>query len=465
MNYSRRNFIRQSIAGVAAAGALSTISTSPLNAAEAAGGNSAALLKKDTGLPEPATFDRLPMTWYKRQIGKLKDKMKEKEVDAIWLRDALNITYFTGYFFISTERPYSVLLPVNEDAIFWFHPDLDRDLVNSWWKTGAESYFDFLHAAGGFPDQGKVVQGETVDLFNWQLRGIRSRGFGDKTIAVDNEWTPSQMGKIQQVMPHATWKQIDDVCMDFRMVKTPEELALWQRAYDYFSKIHAFARDYILQHGTDATDYQVGHAATEYGVDLIMKDIKRDGRPHSAVGITVEVDCRTGNACAYPHPNQFFYNKIKKGDSLQVAGGVAIGGYGGELYRYYQILPSDPWRDQVWQVVTDTVQIMLDEGVAGRSCSNIAYRVHQHQVKHGVERLIYHRPGHGMGIEGHQPPWLALGDYTMLREGMTFSVEPGLYDAEKGFGYNPSDTLLICPDRGRLMSSVPVTKEWMYLKL
>lgn len=463
MNHSRRNFLKQSLTGVAAAGALSAGAIRPATAAS--GGNSAAMLKKDSGLPEPATFDRLPMSWYKNQVGRLKDKMKEMEVDAIWLRDPLNITYFTGYYFISTERPYSVLLPVHDDALFWFHPALDRDLVSSWWSTGADYYFDFLHAEGGFPNEGVVMQGDTVDLFNWQLQGIKKRGFGEKTIAVDNEWSPSAMSKIQQALPHANWKQIDDTCLNFRIIKTPEELALWQRAYDYFSKIHAFARDYILQHGTDVTDYQVGHAATEYGVDLVMKDIKHDGTPHSAVGITVEVDCRSGVATAYPHPNQFYYSKIKKGDSLQVSGGVSIGGYGGELYRYYQILPSDPWRDKVWQVVTDTVQIMLDEGVAGRTCSNIAYRVHQHQVKNGMAKLIYHRPGHGQGMEGHQAPWLALGDYTMLREGMTFSVEPGLYDASKGFGYNPSDTLLICADRGRLMGSVPVTKEWMYLKL
>jgi Xaa-Pro aminopeptidase len=36
-------------------------------------------------------------------------------------------------------------------------------------------------------------------------------------------------------------------------------------------------------------------------------------------------------------------------------------------------------------------------------------------------------------MEGHQPPWLALGDPTVLEEGMMFSVEPGLYDPEKGF--------------------------------
>ncbi|NOR21345.1 MAG: M24 family metallopeptidase, partial [Candidatus Aminicenantes bacterium] len=62
-------------------------------------------------------------------------------------------------------------------------------------------------------------------------------------------------------------------------------------------------------------------------------------------------------------------------------------------------------------------------------------------------------------------PWLALGDYTVLKEGMTFSVEPGLYDPERGFGYNPSDNLLVTKQKSVLQGSVPYTKEWMILKL
>ncbi|HEY4492189.1 MAG TPA: M24 family metallopeptidase, partial [Acidobacteriota bacterium] len=324
---------------------------------------------------------------------------------------------------------------------------------------------DYLHAEGGYPNKEEVKQGSTVDLFEMELNTYKKRGFAEKRIGVDVEWKPSQLKKIANILPKSTWAQIDDICLQFRIVKTPEELALWQRAYDYFSKIHAFARDYILQHGTDLTDYKIAKETEAYGVDLVMKDIKRDGRPHSAVGVEVGIGVRTGAATAYPHPNQFFHKRIEKGDALQVAGVVMIGGYGGECYRYFQILPSDKWRDKVWQVVTDTIQIMVEEGVDGRTCSNLANKVHQYQVKNGVAHLIYHRPGHGEGMEGHQAPWLALGDYTVLQEGMTFSVEPGLYDAKNSFGYNPSDTLLIGKDRGRLMSSVPMSKEWMYLKL
>jgi Xaa-Pro dipeptidase len=84
-----------------------------------------------------------------------------------------------------------------------------------------------------------------------------------------------------------------------------------------------------------------------------------------------------------------------------------------------------------------------------------------------MQERIYHRPGHGQGqnYEGHQPPYLALGDDTPVAEGMTFSVEPGLYDAQLGVGVNPSDRLVVLKDHSVLMSRVPFSREWSFLKL
>jgi len=66
---------------------------------------------------------------------------------------------------------------------------------------------------------------------------------------------------------------------------------------------------------------------------------------------------------------------------------------------------------------------------------------------------------------GHQPPFIALGDYSVLEENMTFSMEPGLYDAARGIGINPSDNLRVTAERGVRFSSVPFSKEWSLLKL
>src|SRR5437016_12468011 len=102
-----------------------------------------------------------------------------------------------------------------------------------------------------------------------------------------------------------------------------------RRAYNYFNQLHSFARDMLLEHGTDLTDFDIASATTKYGTDLLMSDIKRDGAPHTAVGIEIEVGCRTGGSTAYPRPNQFQHNKGARGQALQIEGEVNIACGGG----------------------------------------------------------------------------------------------------------------------------------------
>jgi len=88
------------------------------------------------------------------------------------------------------------------------------------------------------------------------------------------------------------------------------------------------------------------------------------------------------------------------------------------------------------------------------------------QVKRGMQEYIYHRPAHGEGVEGHQPPYLALGDQTVLDPGMCFSVEPGLYAPEEGFGCNWSDMFTVREQGPALqMSRLPWSEDWCLIKL
>jgi Xaa-Pro aminopeptidase len=457
MPVPRRYLLRGAVASAFA-------SLVPARGAEAAGG-SASLLTGRPDHPKPAGFDRLDETWYRGAVARLQDKLQELGLEGAVLSDRWNLIYFSGLFHSTTERPFSLWVPARGGGLCWFHPGLDRDLVASWWIKEAESYFDFKHARDGFPDRGQVREGNAVDLTRWLWQGLRKRGLAGGTVGVDAAITDELRAAVSDAAPGVTVKRIADVCERFRIVKTPEEIALIQRAYSYFDRIHAFARDFILEKGTSVTDFDVAHAAVKYGTELILKDVKRDGRPHNAVGIQVGIGCRTGPATAYPHPNQFFHRRIEKGDALQVAGVVRIGGYGGELYRAYQIAPWDKHREKVWEAHTESARLQQEHSRAGVSCSHVAKIVHDYQVKMGMQKYIYHRPAHGEGMEGHQPPYIALGDFTTLEEGMTFSNEPGLYDPENGFGYNHSDNVLVTAKGGVPQSSVPLSKEWCFLKI
>ena len=427
-------------------------------------GKSDGLLLAEDDL-KAAIEDRLSLEWNKQRVKKLQEILAEEGYDGILLTDRWNVIYFTGLWHTTTERLFYAFVPTQGGQPVWFYPALDRDLVKTWWYGDGEMYFDWHHAEGAFPNEGKVQMGAKVDLFEWVLQGLRKRGFAGRKLAADIELAPSSQRKVVRVLGKEMGSA-DEHCLGMRMRKTPEELALCRRAYNYFNQIHSFARDLLLERGTDLTDFDIGSAATKYGTDLVMADIKQDGAPHKAVGISVEVGCRTGKGTGYPHPNQFHHSKVRKGDALQIAGAIRIGGCGGELYRPFLI---HPWTDQMqklWSVSRDSCLMQKEESVPGVTCSTVAYKIHKYQVKNGVAPYIYHRPAHGEGSEGHQPPYLALGDYTMLEPGMCFSVEPGLFDPEHGFGVNFSDNFVIQPGGpARQMSRLPWSEEWGLLKL
>ncbi len=467
---SRRTFVRQIGAGLAASmAAAETLAAQASSWRTSDGSDSERLLVDNPYHPAPAPVgvDRLPLRWYQQQSQRLRAQAKARGVDVILLQQDPNLVYFTGCFRGSGERTTWAMMPTDEtDTVYWFSPGIDRDLITTWWCTENTYYFCYPHAAGAFPNRGEMPRGDRVDLWEWVLQQLAQRGLGDKTIGLDRELPPSAQRTFDRVLPNARHVNITDACLQMQIIKTPEEIALTQRAYRYFDRVHAFARDYILEHGTNTTDFQVGQALSAYGINLMMRDVQRDGRPHSAVGMEVTGHyVRAGVATAYPHPNQFFHAPLRRGEPVYVNCDILLGGYGGEGYRNYILQPSTQAHDRMWQVVADTVQIMVEETKPGAVCADIARKVHEHQIKEGMRDFIYHRPGHGQGqnFVGHQPPFLALGDYSVVEEHMTFSVEPGLYDEKSGLGINPSDRLLVLKDRAVLMSRIPFSKEWSYL--
>jgi len=438
------------------------------------GGKSESLLLRpqpgEEGPPAPATFDRLSLEWNKATVGRLKAKLADQDIQAFLVRDPLNIIYLTGYWHTTTERPQAAFMNKDDTAPWYLYPALDRDLITGWWFGGGWTYFDFLHADGAFPNKGTIDQGDTVDLFDFMLRGIKSHGLQGNKIAIDGELYPSELDKARKVFGSVEFVNISDLLMKMRVVKTPEELALWRRAYVYFDRAHCFARDYILTHGTDVTDWEVAKATELWANDLLYSDLDlAGGLPHHAVGTAIGIAVRVGPVTAYPHPNQPYFNRIGRNMALQVSGGASIGGYGGENYRAYILADAgggfDAHMRKLWEVSQRSCDMQVELSTEGSTCSHVAHEILKYQVEQGVQKYIYHRPGHGEGVEGHQSPYLALGDYTMLRRNMCFSEEPGLYDTEHGCGFNWSDTVVVGLKSGYRMSRVPYSKDWCWLKV
>ncbi len=504
MALDRRQFIRMAGLGAGSALVLGPREAWPDERAmsRAESSDSFVLLRKEqrkrrSALPAAAEGHRLPLAWYKAKAKALKAEARRRGVDGgLLLTQRWNIIYATGLLHSTTERPFACFLPMDDDeGCIWLHPYLDHSLVEGWWNTAAHSYFDYHHAAGGRPDQQQVQQGDTVNIYRWWGETLDRLGYGSRTIGIDSGAAaeigvlPGQddakrlsvfgeievpkkhrpdsgkFGFVAKAIPTAQFVDVYDILMRHRMVKDDAENRLTQRAMDYFSELHAFVRNYLIERGSGTLDWEVENAARQWGMHRLMEDIPQDGEPHNAVGIDVGVGCRTGRKTAYPHPNQVSWARIEPGHALQFAGVVRLGGYGGEQYRSFLFAPWTEWQQHVWEVHTASYFIQAEQSREGNTCSSVAKAVHEYQVKNRCAKLVYHRPGHGEGMEGHQPPYHALGDYTVLRAGMHFSNEPGLYDPDNAFGFNHSNNILVARDTGLQMGTAPCDKEWCLLTL
>ncbi len=407
---------------------------------------------------------RLPAEWYRGTVKRFQTRLAELGLSGAIVSDVLNRNYLTGIFLTETERPNYLFIPAKGEPTA-FLPGLDRDMAASWWIKNFEWYFDFPHA--GEYNQNVWKAGPKEDLFVWMLKGLAKRGYGSAKLGMDREALPSVAKKFKETLPSASLSDVSKVLLGMREVKTPEELALMQKAIDLHDAMLAFAREFILSHGTQVTDFDVRRATEEFGTRTLMAAMgsEVDGRAHHAVGISLGFSCRAGVATAYPHPNQFFYAGIRRGQAVQIASVIHIGGYGGEGYRALHIAPMDDLQKKMWEVHTEMTLKQAELSKAGARCQEIGEAVLAIAHKAGLGKYVYHRPAHGQGMEGHQAPYLALGDDTVLAENMTLSNEPGLYNLEGGYGYNHSNCVHVGKDRGTIMNKTPLTRDFCWLKI
>ncbi len=244
---------------------------------------------------------RLPVEWYRATVNRFQARLGEQGLGGAIVTDVLNRNYLTGSFLTETERPNYLFIPAKGEPVA-FLPGLDRDMAASWWIKEFEWYFDFPHA--GEYNQIVWKAGPRQDLFIWMLLGLAKRGYGSAKLGMDREPLPSLAKKFKETLPTASLLDISKDLLGMRQVKTPEELALIQKAIDLHDAMLAFARDFILSNGTQVNDFEVRRATEEFGTRTLMAAMgsQVDGRAHHAVGIGLGFSCRAGVATAYPLP-------------------------------------------------------------------------------------------------------------------------------------------------------------------
>jgi Xaa-Pro aminopeptidase len=160
-----------------------------------------------------------------------------------------------------------------------------------------------------------------------------------------------------------------------------------------------------------------------------------------------------GKMSAIPH-SMATKHMIKIGDVIIAEAGVDIGGYTCELERTMIVGKPTPKQRKYFNAMLEAQDAAFDAFKPRVTCSDIDKASINAFKKAGLDNLIRHHTGHGLGLEGHEPPWLDIGNHQPLHPGMIVSCEPGIY--ETGYaGFRHSDTILVTKNGMEQLTNYP----------
>lgn len=364
----------------------------------------------------------------KHRVEKLRQEMRKEDLALTLVLGYENMFYYTNYKAIIYSRP--IMITVSENKVSAIVPGLEED------HAKAHATVDEVLVYYEQPE--KVDRGSTYQHFLDAMLADIPKG---SKIGV--EFAAITMGMALYLQNKGY--QLHDVSpfiRNQRYIKDAEEIAMMEKAGDLVSKALAVsiesARAGITEMDMDG-----------FGNSFLMKET-----PVLYPGATLDIFVMSPGGLARTNMPHVFSNtrQYEEKEIVLHSRQVGLNGYRAEIERTFFIgKPSEKQMD-VYRVMTEAQQTMLDgirPGMTAGEADALGRKVIQ---KAGLGEYSNHRCGHGIGLGLHEEPYLRFDNDLILEEGMSFSIEPGIYIPELG-GFRHSDTVILTKDGSRKITS------------
>ncbi|MBF6167246.1 aminopeptidase P family protein [Streptomyces gardneri] len=228
------------------------------------------------------------------------------------------------------------------------------------------------------------------------------------------------------------------VLRELRMIKHPAEVDALRRAGAAIDRVHARMGEFL----------QVGRTEAEVGRDIAAA-IVAEGHTEAAFVIV-----GSGPHGADPH-HAVSERRIEAGDVVVVdIGGPVEPGYYSDCTRTYVLGEPDP------QVAARYAELESAQAAAvaavrpGVTAAAVDAAARNPLTEAGLGSAFVHRTGHGIGLSVHEEPYIVAGNDVVLRPGMAFSVEPGIYFRGE-WGARIEDIVVVTEDGGESVNKRP----------
>jgi Xaa-Pro dipeptidase len=356
------------------------------------------------------------------RIGKLVAWLESEGIDAAFLSSPTNVYYFTGFKCDPHERLLGLFLFAEGDPLL-ICPQLELSSVRqAGWHHIVISYHDA-------ENPWELLR----DFVEQNLK--RSK----RTIAIEKEHLSyARAEQLQNIASPVEFVAVDEQINELRMVKDEQEIAIMMEA----AKLADDGIEIAISHLQEGiTELEVA-SKIEWG--LKQKGVQEFPFPTTVL---------FGERSALPHGTPGL-RRLRKGDLVLIDLGVKWKGYCSDITRTFAFDHLDEPFQEIYLTVLKAQEAAIaatKPGIQAGALDRIARSVIE---KAGYGDYFIHRLGHGLGIDVHESPSLHAANHSIIRVGMTFTIEPGIYLPGQG-GIRIEDDIFVTADGYRLLTRYP----------
>ncbi|MBD3405697.1 MAG: M24 family metallopeptidase [Candidatus Lokiarchaeota archaeon] len=384
---------------------------------------------------------RLTPDHHKERIERLQTKLSKDDIDTFLVFNSKNIFYLTGLSIIPTERP--IILIIHKGQVNFFVPSLEIDHVHHQVPFVSEifSYFEYPDTIHPMKHLANVLMNEL------KISPLR---VASEASAASGYW--GYKGPSLMDVTGLNFKLLPEIIMDMRVIKEPEEIELMRESSKWADRVHRYLQEYT-KIGANEIDVSI-RASTQGSHDMITEL----GEHYYPTGFSMFP--ASAGYRGQIGPNSFFPHALsrglefKEGDTLVTGASSEVYGVRSELERTMFMGSPSKRQRELFSIMLAAQDAAFETAGPNVACSDVDKVVRKVFKEAGVIDLVRHHTGHGLGMEGHERPFIDRGSDVVMKPGMIFSCEPGIYERGLG-GFRHSDTFVVNQDGIEVLTKYP----------
>jgi Xaa-Pro dipeptidase len=349
--------------------------------------------------------------------------MGANHIDALLMMEGTSLDYFTGIRWWGGERLFAMVLPA-KGAAFYVCPAFEEGRAR-----------EQIAAAPGSKQADIRTWQEDDNPYQRLAQGLRDRRISTGKLGMEETVRFLFTNGIANAAPQVNIVSGTPITAGCRMVKSDHEIALMQLANK--ATLAAYEATYLaLREGMTQSDVS----------ELIAQ-------AYTQLGFPGEASVQVGEYSANPHGSAT-PQVIREGLIVMVDDGCTVEGYQSDITRTFILGKASDKMKKVFDVVHRAQTAALKTARPGLECQAVdaAARKVITDAGYGPDyKYFAHRLGHGIGMDGHEWPYLVRGNATPMAANMTFSDEPGIYIPGE-FGIRLEDDMHITENGAELFT-------------